>query len=38
MLLSAQRVVKRTTLRAEWISSDTAEIFFDYVLKKTVKC
>lgn len=36
-LLSALRKVqKRTTLRAEWTSSDnTTERFFDYVLKKT---
>jgi hypothetical protein len=37
-LLSALRKVnKRTTLRAEWISGDTSERYFDYVLKKTVK-
>jgi hypothetical protein len=36
-LLSALRKVQRkTTLRAEWTSSDnTTESFFDYVLKKT---
>lgn len=36
-LLSALRKVQRkTTLRAEWTSSDnTTERFFDYVLKKT---
>jgi hypothetical protein len=36
-LLSALRKVqKRTTLRAQWISSDnTTERYFDYVLKKT---
>jgi hypothetical protein len=36
-LLSALRKVqRRTTLRAEWTSSDnTTERFFDYVLKKT---
>lgn len=38
-LLSALRKVNnRTTLRAEWVSSDTTEKFFDYVPKKTVKC
>jgi len=39
MFLSALRkVVKRTTLRAEWTSGDgTGERFFDYVLKKTIK-
>jgi hypothetical protein len=37
-LLSALRKVeKRTTLRAEWTSGDTAERYFDYVPKKTVK-
>lgn len=38
-LLSALRKVqKRTTLRAEWTSSDgTTERFFDYVLKKTTR-
>jgi hypothetical protein len=37
-LLSALRKVeKRTTLRAEWTSSDTTERFFDYVLKKTIR-
>jgi hypothetical protein len=37
-LLSALRKVeKKTTLRAEWTSSDKAtERFFDYVLKKTI--
>jgi hypothetical protein len=36
-LLSAlRRVEKKTTLRAEWTSSDsTVERFFDYVLKRT---
>jgi hypothetical protein len=36
-LLSALRKLqRRTTLRAEWVSSDnTTERFFDYVLKKT---
>ncbi len=36
-LLSALRKVeKRTTLRAEWTSSDNlTERFFDYVLKRT---
>ena len=39
LLLSALRKVqRRTTLRAEWTSSDnTTERFFDYVLKKTVR-
>jgi hypothetical protein len=37
-LLSALRKVeKRTTLRAEWISGNTTERYFDYVLKKTIK-
>jgi hypothetical protein len=38
-LLSALRKVeKKTTLRAEWTSSDnTTERFFDYVLKKTIR-
>lgn len=37
-LLSALRKVeKRTTIRAEWTSSDTTERYFDYVLKKTIK-
>ncbi len=38
-LLSALRKVERkTTLRAEWTSSDTTtERFFDYVLKKTLR-
>ena len=38
-LLSALRKVQRkTTLRAEWTSSDrTTERFFDYVLKKTTR-
>ena len=37
-LLSALRKAeKRTTLCAEWTSSDTTERFFDYVLKKTIK-
>jgi len=37
-LLSALRKVeKRTTLRAVWVSGDTTERYFDYVLKKTVK-
>ena len=38
-LLSALRkVAKKTTLRAEWTSSDgTTERFFDYVLKKRFK-
>jgi hypothetical protein len=37
-LLSALRKVnKKTTLRAEWISGDITEKFFDYVLKKTIK-
>ena len=38
-LLSALRKAdKRTTLRAEWTSSDnTIERFFDYVLKKTIR-
>jgi hypothetical protein len=37
-LLSALRKAnKRTALRAEWTSGDTAERYFDYVLKKTVK-
>jgi hypothetical protein len=38
-LLSALRKVeKRTTLRAQWTSSDnTTERYFDYVLKKTAK-
>jgi hypothetical protein len=38
-LLSALRKVQRkTTLRAEWTSSDnTTERFFDYVLKKTIR-
>jgi hypothetical protein len=36
-LLSALRKVERkTTLRAEWISSHKIERFFDYVLKKTI--
>ena len=34
-LLSAlRRVEKRTRLRAEWSSGNTAERYFDYVLKK----
>jgi hypothetical protein len=39
MLLSALRKVeKRTTLRAEWTSSNNiTEWFFDYVLKKTIQ-
>jgi len=38
-LLSALRKVeKKTTLRAEWTSSDNStERFFDYVLKKTIR-
>jgi hypothetical protein len=38
-LLSALRKAhKKTTLRAEWTSSDnTTETFFDYVLKKTTR-
>jgi len=38
-LLSALRKVQRkTTLRAEWTSSDnTTERFFDYVLKRTTR-
>jgi hypothetical protein len=37
-LLSALRKAnKRTTMRAEWTFSNTAERFFDYVLKKTIK-
>jgi hypothetical protein len=38
-LLSALRKVeKKTRLRAEWTSDDgTTQIFFDYVLKKTIK-
>jgi hypothetical protein len=38
-LLSALRKVeKKTTLRAEWTSSDNATArFFDYVLKKTIR-
>jgi len=37
MLLSTlRRAEKKTTLRAEWTSSDnTVERFFDYVLKRT---
>jgi hypothetical protein len=36
-LLSALRKVeKRTTLRAEWISGNATERYFDYVLKKTI--
>jgi DeoR/GlpR family transcriptional regulator of sugar metabolism len=37
-LLSALRKVERkATLRAEWTSGDsTTEMFFDYVLKKTI--
>jgi hypothetical protein len=31
-------VEKKTTLRAEWTSSDNATArFFDYVLKKTIR-
>jgi hypothetical protein len=37
-LLSAPRKVEKTTTRrAEWSSGDTAERYFDYVLKKTTK-
>ena len=38
-LLSALRKVeRRATLRAEWTAPDnTAEKFFDYVLKKTIR-
>ncbi|MGA2484195.1 MAG: hypothetical protein ABSF92_13900 [Candidatus Acidiferrales bacterium] len=38
-LLSAlRRVEKKTTIRAEWTSPNiTAQRFFDYVLKKTIK-
>ena len=38
-LLSAlRRVQRKTTLRAEWTSSDnTTDSFFDYVLKKTTR-
>jgi len=38
-LLSALRKVERkTTLRAEWTSSDsTTERYFDYVLKKAIR-
>lgn len=37
-LLSAlRRVEKRTRLRAEWISNDEVERYFDYVLKKREK-
>jgi hypothetical protein len=38
-LLSAlRRVEKKTTIRAEWTSSNhTTQRFFDYVLKKTIK-
>jgi hypothetical protein len=37
-LLSALRSAeKRTSMHAEWSSSDTTERYFDYVLKKTIK-
>lgn len=38
LLSCLRKVEKRTTLRAEWTSSDNVtERFFDYVLKKTTK-
>ncbi len=38
LLSLLRKVEKRTTLRAEWTSSDnTTERFFDYVLKKTMR-
>jgi len=38
LLSCLRRVEKRTTLRAEWTSSENVtEKFFDYALKKTVK-
>jgi hypothetical protein len=37
-LSALRKVEKRTTLRAEWTSSDgTTERFFDYVLTKTIR-
>jgi hypothetical protein len=37
-LSALRKVVKRTTLRAEWTSGDnTTERFFDYVLKKAIR-
>ena len=37
LLTELRRVEKRTRLRAEWISEDTIERFFDYVPKSTRK-
>jgi hypothetical protein len=38
MLLSEMRAVeKKTRIRAEWVSGDTVERFFDYVPKRTRK-
>ena|SRR5487761_1161607 len=38
LLSTLRRVEKRTTLRAEWTSSDDiTQRFFDYVLKKTFR-
>ncbi|MDG7000712.1 MAG: hypothetical protein JRN15_16585 [Nitrososphaerota archaeon] len=37
ILSSLRKVEKKTTLRAEWTSSNTIQRYFDYVLKKTEK-
>jgi hypothetical protein len=37
LLTELRKAEKRTRLRSEWISEDTAEKFFDYALKQTKK-
>jgi hypothetical protein len=37
LLTELRKAEKKTRLRSEWVSEDTAEKFFDYALKQTKK-